>query len=848
MRFAISTDAVALLGVTLSHAPLSAQDDVVQAGIRHGTVPPESYFRARRADPGAYRFSRAWMNRNPRLRVEPGDGARPRIQVRSEDPLSPTARSTSEPLPVLGQRETAVTGTFTYPVVLGYFADGSGPRFDRETVQVQFFDGPNDRGGTIRDFYAEVSGGAVELRGETQPWVRSSLTQAEVTAGVSGLGGSNQVGGFILSILDAVDDGTVDWGRYDNDGPDGVPNSGDDDGFVDVLAVVHPTPGAECSGASNRIWSHRWTVWSLTGSPYETRSTAADGGVIRINDYTIQPLLNCAGDEINDIGVFAHELGHGFGLPDLYCTLNDCSSAGIGEWGLMGSGSWGCDGDDAAYPCHMSGWSKAMLGWVEVEDLPEGMPLSDYLLEPVTATGRILRYAIPGTREYYLLENRQALGFDRNLHAPGLLVWHVDQDRVDQGWPVNRINADPGRYGVSVIQADNQGRLQASSGNRGDAGDPFPGTSGRSAFHAGSIPAAVSHDGLVSGLTLVGLEPAGLDLAFQLATGLQSVTLSTAGDSGAESLLTVDGTALAAGGEMVVGAPFQRLDLQAAPGELVEAGVRTPFLSWDDGFTEPGRVLEVGFQDTALVASYGGRQVQVSMTLEGGRFGVEPATILSEPASPGLWFQEGTAVTLKAQPTTGFSFLQWTGPLEGAPNPVGLVVESPLSAGAVFGFDFAVNEPAPMTVAAGDQVSVGLEAENATAPVRWYLEEGTLPAGMVVLEYGRLAGTPAEPGLFTFTLRARDALGLEGSAVVALEVGVPDLPLSVLGGALLQNGSEPTAGQVLYLDLSGNRNGRLDTGDIRSHLMRAANGTVPPAAGVVDRSLILTRVGPGAVR
>ena len=137
--------------------------------------------------------------------------------------------------------------------------------------------------------------------------------------------------------------------------------------------------------------------------------------MIRVNDYTIQPLLNCSGGGLNDIGVMAHELGHGFGLPDLYCTGNDCTAAGIGEWGLMGSGAWGCDGGDPAFPCHMSAWSKAMLGWVTVEDIPGDAPLQEVTLEPVVGGSRVLRYGIPGTREYFLLENRQARGFDRNL-------------------------------------------------------------------------------------------------------------------------------------------------------------------------------------------------------------------------------------------------------------------------------------------------------------------------------------------------------------------------------------------------------------------------------------------------
>ena len=56
-------------------------------------------------------------------------------------------------------------------------------------------------------------------------------------------------------------DADTDFSQYDNDGPDGVPNSGDDDGIVDLVALVHSESGGECIG-SNNLWSHRWTYGS----------------------------------------------------------------------------------------------------------------------------------------------------------------------------------------------------------------------------------------------------------------------------------------------------------------------------------------------------------------------------------------------------------------------------------------------------------------------------------------------------------------------------------------------------------------------------------------------------------
>ena len=75
-------------------------------------------------------------------------------------------------------------------------------------------------------------------------------------------------------------------------------------------------------------------------------------------------MLNCNNFSLIDIGVFCHEFGHAFGLPDLYDT--DGGSAGVGHWCLMGSGNW----NTPTNPAHMSAWSKSELGWANVVTVP----------------------------------------------------------------------------------------------------------------------------------------------------------------------------------------------------------------------------------------------------------------------------------------------------------------------------------------------------------------------------------------------------------------------------------------------------------------------------------------------
>jgi len=253
-------------------------------------------------------------------------------------------------------------------------------------------------------------------------------------------------------------DRVMNFGLYDNDGPDGVPNSGDDDGFVDFVALLYAT---SCEDErSGGIWPHRGAM-----PPYETEDAAAGGGRIRISDYVILSATEQGTCAPLQIGVLAHESAHALGLPDLYDY--DGSSQGIGSWGLMGTGSHAASHS----PAHLGAWAKEQLGWVQVDWIDEATTELD--LAAVVSSRRVARYDLPGgTGEYLLLENRQRIGSDSNLPGSGLLVWRVDPDQGEMGaW-----NGDEWRPAVALVEADGRGDL--ARGRRADDGDPFPGSSG----------------------------------------------------------------------------------------------------------------------------------------------------------------------------------------------------------------------------------------------------------------------------------------------------------------------------------------------------------------------------------
>ena len=812
LRGSLVLVACTMVAVTL---PMGvAAQDVEMLGARYGTRPPEAYYEELERNRDAFRFTRGRAGR-----IRP---------ARSPGPAA-SGGAAAGPAGSLGPRDGPVTGDFAIPVLLGLFDDttNDGP-YAAPAIQTAYF---ADAPGTVRDYYHEVSGGRVVLDGRVVDWRRVGLTQAQVTRNDGALSSANLgeggIGNFIYQLVQSVmvADPVFDWGQFDNDGPDGIPNSGDDDGFVDALAVIHATQGAECSGNNGRIWSHKWNLsGALRGVTIETNTPRAGGGFIRIDDYFVQPSLSCDGADLNEIGIFTHEVGHAFGLPDLYDVRSGFAAhSGVGSWDLMATGAWGCDDRSPASPCHMGAWSKAMLGWVDVVPLAGGIDHGSLTLPPVQGAGAVYRIdAQDGSGEYFLLENRTAMGYDSFLPGGGgLLVWQVDPVRVSTRWGANTVNGSD-TPGVRLREADGQGDLlRSSGGNRGDAGDPFPGETGNRVFHAGSNPASISYSGAPTGMTLLNIARAGADIGFDLLTRYSTVTLLAEGSSGTTGVFRVDGASAQPSGATFSAAPFSTRAVEAEAGEVVEPGVRRPFDRWFDGSASRTRSVTAAIRDTTLTALYddNAREVQLSVALEGDAGGIVPGAVETFPSSADFWFSEGADIEVAVVPRTGFRFLEWSGPLADQPNPTFLTMGAPVFAGAALESTYAVPDFS-FTPPAAAQQDLTLSVLNGSGPVSWSVVAGALPDGLTLRTSGLLTGAALETGVFTATVRARDAIGLTAEGMLTLDVRSPDIPAARAAEHLLVSGASLTEAEAAFLDRQGNGDGRYDLGDFRAWVFR----------------------------
>lgn len=476
-----------------------------------------------------------------------------------------------------------VTGTRAVPTICVEFNNVAGP-FPTQDYQRMLFG--VETVNSIANYYKAMSLGNLRVSGQVVGWFRAPQDDTYYENGKQGNGPPF---GELLEFGLREADKVLDFGQFDNDGKDGLPNSGDDDGKVDMVFFIHPEHGAECDKGTN-IWSHSWHYSDSNighNGPFVTKDKQLDknghptGKNIAVEDYTIQPALACPPPmaspsnepKLVDVGVFCHEFGHALGLPDFYDRTPD--SEGLGNWCLMAGGSYGGDGKHAERPCRMSAWGVYYLGWANLTTVSSS---EEVTLNPVVERNEMLRVMVPNTSdlEYFLLEYRRnglgpngALNWDEYLHNSGLAVWHVDERvgsvnnpkwpfaNVDQGQndsPV-RLNGFPPpifksqRPLIALIQKDRQMNLEGldpQSKNRGDVGDLY--VTGESVVDDPTGRAGTrAYDSSATGIAIRGIKVSPNEIVAKVEVGAQAAPMAAGPVAAAPPAGALPATPLAAG-------------------------------------------------------------------------------------------------------------------------------------------------------------------------------------------------------------------------------------------------------------------------------------------------------------
>jgi len=381
----------------------------------------------------------AWVRRQMAARPAPGRGGLPQ---------GPGAE-------IPGTR--AVTGDRRLLVILTDFRDA---KIQYEGLWANLVFGAAD---SLKSFYSDATGGAINIVPARESYAGAGAADDGVVRVELGYNHPNN-GGSASIARDAIRAaaGLVDFASYDRNNDRRItPDE------LHILVVCAGYEGSYDERLTPNVWGHHSTeglssYGALAGG--KTFTNYAQVGEVHRS-------LGSAG-HVSAIGILCHELGHDLGLPDLY-GYGRCR--GLGGYSLMANGSWGklpgqADGET---PVFFDAYSLERLGAFPVQDIEPGTGFDGALASISTGQKSILRIQVPGSREYFLIENRQPELNDRGMRyfmSPaamgGLAVYRINTAFAN--------NYEDGRQVAILLEAD-QGVIGYSRLQNGEltGTDPF---------------------------------------------------------------------------------------------------------------------------------------------------------------------------------------------------------------------------------------------------------------------------------------------------------------------------------------------------------------------------------------
>lgn len=319
----------------------------------------------------------------------------------------------------LDYKATDLKGVRPHLVVLIRFADHHHKVLPSAANVDELFNGHNGKSGqkgkgvsrkiapsgSIKQLFKQNSYGQLEINSTVAQWIDLPHPQAYYAKRSRG---EDRLKQGVVSALSQLD-GLVDFKQFDGNG----------DGHIDGITFLHSGYGAEWGGTDSegayyqdRIWSHQ--------RAFSSQPWFSEEG-IQVDDYSIAPVLwGTQGHEMTRVGVIAHEMGHHLGLPDLYGSIENPHDI---AFDFMAN-AWDFQASQHC-PGQLSLWSKMQLGWQTPKAIYEH---GQYQLRSSNAypEGYALGEANGKAGFYWLIENRQAKGFDCSMNQSGLLVWQVN--------------------------------------------------------------------------------------------------------------------------------------------------------------------------------------------------------------------------------------------------------------------------------------------------------------------------------------------------------------------------------------------------------------------------------------
>ena len=242
-------------------------------------------------------------------------------------------------------------------------------------------------GGSLNDYFHEVSAGRFRLEGRVLDWVEVAKKRGEY---IQGSGTSNKT----AVLVDALDKLAARDGA----------------GALDRIHVGHWLSKPQPADA---------LLFVYAGERYRTNPGAVyypHAGAVLYKGKRIPYLIGPeGGSRLSPVGLFVKPMGLVLGLPDLAARTENAGSEGLGPWCAMS------DPHTTSRPQHLSAWCKERLGWLRPTVIDPTRP-QKLILAPVESSARecVKVLVRPDGSEYFLLEVRRPQGLRRRPARRGV--------------------------------------------------------------------------------------------------------------------------------------------------------------------------------------------------------------------------------------------------------------------------------------------------------------------------------------------------------------------------------------------------------------------------------------------
>ena len=290
---------------------------------------------------------------------------------------------------------------------------------------------------SVAKYFKDMSFGKFEPEFEVYGPVNLGKPLATYGAGYS----SQENMGLLLTDACTAVDNEVDFTQYDSN----------DDGNIDLIYIIYAGFSQSIAGNSTDCIHPK--------SGYLSLAKSFDGMDVKRygvnNELNGTPADQANGPIINGIGLFCHEFSHCMGLPDLYPKSGSIAEACINQnmdyWSLMDAGEYTANG---YRPTAYTAWERERLGWMEIGTLtgPSNVELKS--LDEGGTAFRIYNDKDETGHEYYIVENVQNNGWNKNLFGNGLMVTHVDYLSSQFSLGGCKVNNTEGHPRMHVMAAD----------------------------------------------------------------------------------------------------------------------------------------------------------------------------------------------------------------------------------------------------------------------------------------------------------------------------------------------------------------------------------------------------------